>query len=240
MVNIMIADDNIEFAHLLANMLTKEEDFRVVNISNNGFEAIISYTELKPDVLLLDLAMPGYDGLEVLRVLSEKKENDTNIIVMSGDMKYRAAITYASKIKYIFQKPFDNKVIIEKIREFKKSPYTDEDVNKEIYNLLQDLNFNMYSKGTLLLIDAIKTAHKTPSYAFKTEELMKSVAKSNNTNKFISIRSTIDKSINAMYEKQSNLDLICKVFPEFYGYKPTVKSLITNTINYLNNKFQEK
>lgn len=238
MLNVMIADDNVEFSHLLCNMLTKEEDIRVVNISNNGLDALASYTSLKPDVLLLDLVMPGYDGLEVLRVLCEEEDCESNIIVMSGDMKYRSSITYASKINYIFEKPFDNKILIEKIRQFKKSTHSRDDLNNEICNLFQNLNFNMYSKGTFFLIDAIKIAYQNPSYTLKTEELMKKVAKLHNVSKFKSIRSTIDKSIDSMYQKQSNLDLICIFFPEFYGYKPTVKSLIIHTINYLNENFK--
>ena len=68
MVKIMIADDNRESAQQLCYLLTKEENFKVINISTDGIEALQSYKRLNPDVLLLDLDMPKLNGLELLNI----------------------------------------------------------------------------------------------------------------------------------------------------------------------------
>ena len=91
-------------------------------------------------------------------------------------------------------------------------------------------------KGTLLLIDSIKLAYYNPKLIIKSENLMKEIAKKYNCNNFKSIRSTIDKSILSMYENNHDLKKLCEVFPDFYGYKPSVKSFINHTVNYLNKK----
>ena len=69
MAKIMIADDNKESAQQLCYLLTKEENFEVINISTDGMEALQSYKKLNPDVLLLDLDMPKLNGLELLNII---------------------------------------------------------------------------------------------------------------------------------------------------------------------------
>ena len=66
---------------------------------------------------------------------------------------------------------------------------------------------------------------------------MKEVSKMHNSKNFTSTRSTIDKSILSMYKSHMDLKKICEVFPNFYGYKPTIKNFISNAVNYLNSSF---
>ena len=47
MVNIMIADDNVAYTQYLSSILTKEKDFKVINISYDGLSTIDNYTKLK-------------------------------------------------------------------------------------------------------------------------------------------------------------------------------------------------
>lgn len=59
--------------------------------------------------------MPGYSGLDVLKVLSsEQKTCSINVIVVSDNINCRASITYASNIKYIFSKPIEYEILIDK------------------------------------------------------------------------------------------------------------------------------
>ncbi len=235
MIDVMIADDNIEFSKSLCNILTKEEDIKIINISTNGLEALISYTSMHPDILILDLNMPGLSGLDFINNL-DKTNQKQNIIIMSGSDEYRALLSDVTLIKYIFKKPFDEHKLIETIREIKNDINSDLELNNIINELLEFLDFNMYSKGTLLLIDSIKLAYYNPKLIIKTENLMKEIAKKHNCSNFKSIRSTIDKSILSMYENDQNLKKICKVFPDFYGYKPSVKSFISHSVSYINKK----
>ena len=80
MITILIADDNKESANQLSFWLTKEEDFKVIHISNDGLDTLQSYKALQPDILLLDLDMPKLNGIELLNVLPYS--NQKNVIII--------------------------------------------------------------------------------------------------------------------------------------------------------------
>jgi DNA-binding NarL/FixJ family response regulator len=67
---ILIADDHPIFRDGLRRLLESERDFRVVGEACDGIEAVDLARKLKPEILLLDLAMPRRAGLEALRELS--------------------------------------------------------------------------------------------------------------------------------------------------------------------------
>ena len=72
-IRILIADDHAIFRDGLRRLLATQEDFQVVAEASDGKDAIALATELKPDVLLLDLAMPRVPGMEVLRELARQE-----------------------------------------------------------------------------------------------------------------------------------------------------------------------
>ncbi len=73
-VRILVADDHPIFRDGLRKLLEAETDFQVVGEASDGGEAIKMAQRLKPDVLLLDLAMPQVPGLEALRELRNSVE----------------------------------------------------------------------------------------------------------------------------------------------------------------------
>jgi DNA-binding NarL/FixJ family response regulator len=68
-IRLLIADDHAIFRDGLRRLLATQDDFQVIAEASDGKEAIALATELRPDVLLLDLAMPRVPGMEVLREL---------------------------------------------------------------------------------------------------------------------------------------------------------------------------
>src|ERR1700683_1708917 len=71
-IRIVIADDHRIFRAGLRRLLESEGDMKVVGEACDGIEAVKLATEIKPDILLLDLAMPHQTGLEALRDLSAR------------------------------------------------------------------------------------------------------------------------------------------------------------------------
>jgi two-component system nitrate/nitrite response regulator NarL len=69
-VRIVIADDHPIFRDGLRRLLEAEPDLKVLGEAADGAEAVKLARQLKPDILLLDLAMPKHPGLEALRELS--------------------------------------------------------------------------------------------------------------------------------------------------------------------------
>jgi two-component system, NarL family, nitrate/nitrite response regulator NarL len=68
-VRIVIADDHSLVRNGLRRILEQETDFKVIGEASDGDEALDCIRKLSPDVLLLDVAMPRTDGLQVLREL---------------------------------------------------------------------------------------------------------------------------------------------------------------------------
>ena len=73
-VRILVADDHPIFRDGLRKLLEAEKDFKVIGEASDGGEAVEMAQQLKPDVLLLDLAMPRVPGLEALRQLRNSVE----------------------------------------------------------------------------------------------------------------------------------------------------------------------
>jgi CheY-like chemotaxis protein len=80
---VFIADDVDRLRTLLREVLELEGDLAVVGEAGNGPDAVVGVTGAQPDVLLLDLAMPGMDGLSVLMQVRERAPS-TKVVVLSA------------------------------------------------------------------------------------------------------------------------------------------------------------
>ena len=72
-IRIVVVDDHPVVRDGLIAMLNTQSDFEVVGEAGDGEEALQKVAKRNPDVLLLDLEMPGVDGIETLRRLQEEK-----------------------------------------------------------------------------------------------------------------------------------------------------------------------
>jgi DNA-binding NarL/FixJ family response regulator len=79
---IVLADDHHIVRHGLRALLEREPDFTIVGEASEGSEVIALVERLRPDVLILDLVMPGLHGLEVTRHLTASLPQ-TRIVVLS-------------------------------------------------------------------------------------------------------------------------------------------------------------
>jgi two-component system nitrate/nitrite response regulator NarL len=82
-IRVVVADDHPLVLDALEALLTLEEDIEVVARCRDGAEAVKAVERYGPDVLILDLRMPGTDGLSTLRSL-HMSESQTRVIVFAG------------------------------------------------------------------------------------------------------------------------------------------------------------
>ena len=110
---ILIVDDDNNIAELISLYLTKEcYDTKIVN---DGEQALIAFEHYKPNMLLLDLMLPGIDGYQVCREISAK--SDVPIIMLSakGEVFDKVLGLELGADDYIL-KPFDSKELVARVK----------------------------------------------------------------------------------------------------------------------------
>ena len=233
MLELMIADDNVHFAEHLNYVLTKEKDFKVVNISHNGLDTVMSYNYLKPDVLLLDLDMPGLNGLDVIEKLTDSDKK--NIIIITGSPELHSKIEDTQRIQWIFDKTsLRDEKLVSVIKSIEKNSKSNK-LELTIDSLFKKLKFEPLSKGTIFLKEAIIIAYNNPNNHIEIDCIMKHVAAKHNCKNYKNVHSTIDKCISSTFNKHTNYAIFREVFPEFDGYKPSTKIFIGYIMDYINN-----
>ncbi len=81
-VRVLIVDDHTLFRSGIKALLTREPGFEVVGEAPDGLEGIKRAKALKPDVILLDLHMPGLSGREAVKILAEEMP-DTHVVMLT-------------------------------------------------------------------------------------------------------------------------------------------------------------
>jgi two-component system invasion response regulator UvrY len=81
-IRIMLVDDHAVVRAGFRRLLEQEADIRVVAEADSGERAYLLYVEHAPDVLVLDLSMPGVSGFEIIRRITER-QSDAKILVFS-------------------------------------------------------------------------------------------------------------------------------------------------------------
>ena len=84
-IRIAIADDHTIFRDGLRRLLTLEQDFEIVAEAQDGTEVMDILRDKEPDILLLDLKMPGLDGLSLLQRIQTQKIKTKIIVLTASD-----------------------------------------------------------------------------------------------------------------------------------------------------------
>jgi excisionase family DNA binding protein len=81
--SVLIVDDEEEIVSMLKTYFQRQGGYEVSSASD-GITALIEVGRVKPDLLILDIMIPGVDGIEVCRRIKAGSENKTSIIAVSG------------------------------------------------------------------------------------------------------------------------------------------------------------
>jgi two-component system, NarL family, nitrate/nitrite response regulator NarL len=84
-IRILIVDDDPQFRQLVKLVLRKVEDFEIVSEAPDGRTGVEQTEQLQPDVVLLDLMMPGMDGFEALPLIRSAHPSVSVIVLTALD-----------------------------------------------------------------------------------------------------------------------------------------------------------
>jgi DNA-binding NarL/FixJ family response regulator len=104
-IRVLVADDNASFRQRIREFLHTERDIRIAGEAIDGEDAVIQARELRPDVVIMDVRMPGTNGLHATRQIKEEMPEVRVIMLSLLDVdEYRRAALASGANAYVLKK----------------------------------------------------------------------------------------------------------------------------------------
>ncbi len=115
-IRILIADDHPIFRDGLKKLLSLESDLQVIGEAQNGQQAVEMVDKLQPDILLLDLKMPGLNGVAALEQLQNKLKTTRVIVLTASDEEHEIVQVMKLGTSGVVRKQTATELLIKSIR----------------------------------------------------------------------------------------------------------------------------
>jgi len=115
----MIADDHPLYAEGLTNLFSSN-NFEICGVVNNGEEAVQMALEKKPDLIFMDIAMPGLNGIEATKRIKEKLAEISVIMLTSFEEEESLIKAIKAGASGYLLKTLDGEELINSLKEFEK------------------------------------------------------------------------------------------------------------------------
>src|SRR5258706_7792669 len=111
-ITVMIVDDHAVVSEGLRNLIEAQNEMRVVGCVADGREAVNKAKELKPDVVLMDIAMPNLNGIEATHLIRTRLET-TQVVILSmhSNQEYVVRALQAGARGYVLKKSASKEVV---------------------------------------------------------------------------------------------------------------------------------
>lgn len=115
MKRVLIVDDAVFMRNTLKMMLERN-NFEVVGQAEDGEDAVLQYSKLRPDIVTMDITMPKMSGIEALLKIKESDPNAKVVMItaMGNEMMVKEAII-SGAVNFIV-KPFQEDKVVEVLR----------------------------------------------------------------------------------------------------------------------------
>ena len=114
---ILIVDDEKKFSNLLKKFFEKNNF--VVELAFDGWDAGLKAAQFMPSIIILDIALPGINGMEVCKNLKENsKTANIKVIAISGDLRHSEKVILDAGADIYFTKPVDFDTLLTVSNEF--------------------------------------------------------------------------------------------------------------------------
>ncbi|MGQ9841204.1 MAG: response regulator [Anaerolineae bacterium] len=132
-IRVLVADDHAILRDGIRSLLERQPDFLVVGEAGNGQEAVDKALALAPDVVLMDLAMPGMDGLEATRRLRQlRPEIKVLILTQHDNREYIAPALRAGAVGYVLKRSGGREVVNAIRRVFEEGAFVEPEVAQKL------------------------------------------------------------------------------------------------------------
>jgi len=116
---ILVVDDSPFAAKQIEDMV-EENGYEVAGYAKNGEEGIHMFEELHPDIVIMDIIMPGIDGLETAEILLKKNPNAQILMLSSLCDSGTLEEVKAIGLKYLIPKPWEDDVLLATLEMLKR------------------------------------------------------------------------------------------------------------------------
>jgi len=160
-VNTLIIDDEKPARDELAFLLKSFPEVSLLGQGKNGLEAVALIREHNPDLVFLDVQMPGLDGFGVIRKLRERKVKLPHIVFSTAYDQYAVQAFEVNAVDYIL-KPFDKQRLARALQRAKRLLGAESSPAERLETLVSQLETRqghpvkllVKSQGRLLLVDS--------------------------------------------------------------------------------------
>ncbi len=113
---VLLADTNEEFRGMLRDLIGRTEDFAVAGSAADGLEALRLVEQKQPDLVVMDVALPGLDGMSLLSKLRQQGDAPKVILLSSFFTEQLLAEAAELRADYFMPKPFESSALLDRMR----------------------------------------------------------------------------------------------------------------------------
>ena len=227
MVKVLIAEDNVPISVHLSNVINFTKEAHAISIVNNGTEVYQTIKTLKPEIVILDLKLPGEDGLEILRKIEENSK-ETKVIIYSGEPEYIAKVRGYESVVNFFSKTQPCEAVgveVQRIAREISFKYKED----KIYDILFKLGFQPSQKGTEFIKDCIEISIKEHEENLKKIYQRIAIIKGK---KAYTIKADVQVAVHKMW-KYANEEKVRKFLRLGDYEEPSAKNVVTMVKYYV-------
>lgn len=232
-IKVLLVDDNENLVDMVKQYFSSHAVIEVSDVANNGKDCLSLLESKNYDLVLLDLIMPGMDGVKVLEECVKKNINARIMVLTSYNSPEIIRKVSGLGIKYFMLKPFELSDLEEKILEYSNNEVYSKktidlyysDLQMSITKLLHELGVPSHIKGYTFIREGINLIYNDPNLSSAiTKELYPIIAK-----KYDTTASRVERAIRHAIEvswNRANWELM----EEIFGYSVDIdKAKATNS-----------
>ena len=209
-IKVLVIDDNIQLVDMVKEYFSSHAVIEVSDVAYNGNEGLSLLESKKYDIVLLDLIMPGMDGIKLLEECEKRKINARIIVLTSYNSPEVIRKVSGLGIKYFMLKPFELSELEGKILEYSNTNSIDSkkkvidmyycNLQMAITKLLHELGVPSHIKGYTYIREGITMIYNEPALSSAiTKELYPAIGK-----KFDTTASRVERAIRHAIEVSWN------------------------------------